>query len=82
MKLYCDNKSIINITHNQVQHDPTKHVEVDRHFIIEKLDKGLICTLYVPTHGQLADILTRGLISISFQNITGKLGMNNIYSLA
>lgn len=32
-RLYCDNKLAINITHNPVQHDRTKHVEVDRHFI-------------------------------------------------
>ena len=33
MRLYCDNKSTINITHNSVQHDRTKHIEIDRHFI-------------------------------------------------
>ncbi|PON56572.1 hypothetical protein PanWU01x14_179850 [Parasponia andersonii] len=33
MKLYCDNKSAINIAHNPVQHDRTKHNEIDRHFI-------------------------------------------------
>ena len=37
MKLYCDNKAAIAIAHNPVQHDRTKHVEVDRHFIKEKL---------------------------------------------
>ena len=61
MKLYCDNKSAINIAHNPVQHDRTKHVEVDRHFIKEKLDSGLICTPFVSTEGQLADVLTKGL---------------------
>ena len=61
MKLYCDNKSAIDIAHNPVQHDRTKHVEVDRHFIKEKLDSGLICTPFVSTDGQLADILTKGL---------------------
>ena len=49
MKLYCDNKLVINIAHNPVQHDCTKHVEVDRHFIKEKLESGLICTPFVPT---------------------------------
>ncbi|KAF2308189.1 hypothetical protein GH714_036552 [Hevea brasiliensis] len=38
MKLYCDNKPAITIAHNPVQHDCTKHMEVDRHFIKEKLD--------------------------------------------
>ena len=35
MKLYCDKKSAINIAHNPVQHDRTKHVEVEKHFIKE-----------------------------------------------
>ena len=30
MKLYCDNKSAINIAHNPIQHDRTKHIEIDR----------------------------------------------------
>ena len=42
MRLYCDNKVAINITHNPVQHDKTKHVEIDIHFIEEKIDSGLI----------------------------------------
>ena len=29
MNLFCDNKAAINISHNPVQHDQTKHVEVD-----------------------------------------------------
>ena len=29
MKLYCDNKTMINIAHNPIQHDRTKHVEID-----------------------------------------------------
>ena len=34
----CDNKEACDIAHNLVQHDRTKHVEVDRFFIKEKLD--------------------------------------------
>ena len=41
-KLLCDNKASINISENPVQHDRTKHVEVDKHFIKEKLEGGLI----------------------------------------
>ena len=33
MKLYYDNKTTCDIAHNPVQHDRTKHVEIDRHFI-------------------------------------------------
>ena len=52
----------------------------NKHFIKEKLDSGLICTLYVSLGGQLFDILTKGLANDSFQAITNKLGMENIYS--
>nr|GEW22889.1 putative Gag-polypeptide of LTR copia-type [Tanacetum cinerariifolium] len=39
-KIMCDNKAAIQISKNPVQHDRTKHIEVDRHFIKEKLENG------------------------------------------
>jgi len=47
MSLYCDNTSAIAIAHNSVQHDKTKHVEIDRHFIKEKLEAGIISFPFV-----------------------------------
>ena len=82
MQLFCDNKATINIAHNPVHHDQTKHVEVDRHFIKEKLDGGIISINYVPTSQQLADILTKGLTGHVFDHLTNKLGLINIYSQA
>lgn len=35
--LYYDNKAPISTVHNPVQHNRTKHIEVDQHFIKEKL---------------------------------------------
>ncbi|CAA6659703.1 unnamed protein product [Spirodela intermedia] len=61
MKIYCDNKSAINLVHNPVQHDRTKHVEIDRHFIKEKLEANVICISYISTNNQLADMLTKGI---------------------
>ncbi|WJZ80505.1 hypothetical protein VitviT2T_000420 [Vitis vinifera] len=82
MKLYCDNKSAINIAHNPIQHDRTKHIEIDRHFIKEKLEEGVVCMSYVPSEHQLADILTKGLNNSMFHNLVFKLGMEDIYSSA
>ena len=79
-RLYYDNKSAISIVHNSIQHDITKHVEMDRHFIKEKLDKGLICTPYVSLNDQLTDMLTKGLSSTMFQRFVCKIGMNDIHS--
>lgn len=61
MSIYCDNKAAISIAHNLVQHDRTKHVEVDKYFIKDHLKKGSICTPFIPTHNQLADMFTKGL---------------------
>ncbi|RVW64684.1 Retrovirus-related Pol polyprotein from transposon RE1 [Vitis vinifera] len=42
IRLFCDNKVACDIAHNPVQHDRTKHVEVDRFFIKEKLDDKIV----------------------------------------
>jgi len=80
MKLYCDNKSLINIAPNPMQHDITNNVEVERVFIKEKLDNGTICTPFVSPGNQLVDVMTKGLRSATFQSIVGKLGMDDIHS--
>jgi hypothetical protein len=79
MQLYCDNKVAISIAHNPVQHDRTKHVEIDRHFIKEKLREGIICKPYVKTGEQLADMLTKGVSSGTLHSSLSKLGMQDIY---
>ncbi|RDX81259.1 hypothetical protein CR513_38082, partial [Mucuna pruriens] len=79
IKLFCDNNSAISIAHNPVKHDRTKHTEIDRHFIKEKLDNGLIVTAHVPTGLQVADVFTKGLRANRFQEFNGKLGMIYIH---
>lgn len=65
---------------NPIQHDPSKHIEKDHHFIKEKLDSGLICSPFVPTRDQLADVHMQELTSVIFQSSITKLRMEDIHS--
>ena len=80
MNLYCDNKAIIQIAQNHVQHDRTKHVKVDRHFIKENLDEKIIQFPFIQSESQLADMLTKAVSGKVFHGIIDKLGKIDIYA--
>ncbi|CAL2257550.1 unnamed protein product [Prunus armeniaca] len=79
-KLHCENQSAFEIANNLVQHDRTKHVEVDRHFIKEKLEHKLIYIPFVPSSEQLADMLTHAISKRRFEDSLDKLGITDIYA--
>lgn len=58
-----------------------KYTEIERHFIKEMLDNGMIKTAYVPSEHKLEDALTKGLPPMRFQTLTSKLRMIDIHSL-
>ncbi|WVZ83587.1 hypothetical protein U9M48_030719 [Paspalum notatum var. saurae] len=63
MKIWCDNMSAINIENNPVQRDRTKHVEIDRFFIKEKLDDGSIELRHVNSEAYgTAELPSRSLV--------------------
>ena len=74
-ELYCDNQAAINISENLVQHAHTKHVEVYRHFIKEKLEAKVIKLPHVKSKDQLADILTKAVGTQFFEEVLCKLGV-------
>jgi len=73
--LYCDNKSAISLTVNPILHARTKHVEVDFHFVREKVSSGSLQVRYVPSHCQLADIFTKPLSRLVHHHMRVKLGI-------
>lgn len=61
MKLYCDNKSANPYPNNPLYHERTKNIEVDCHFLCEKVESKEVITLFVRSQDQLVDIFTNTL---------------------
>ena len=80
MSLYCDNKVVIEIAHNPVQHDRTKHVEVNWHFIKENLDRKIIQFPFVRSEDQQTDIFTKAVSEKAFYNAIDKLDLISMYT--
>ncbi|KAK1648574.1 hypothetical protein QYE76_066379 [Lolium multiflorum] len=75
--VFCDNVSAVYMSSNPVQHSRTKHIEIDIHFVREKVSLGQIRVLHVPSSQQFADIMTKGLPSQLFLDFRGDMMMNN-----
>ncbi|GKB20207.1 retrovirus-related pol polyprotein from transposon TNT 1-94 [Tanacetum coccineum] len=76
--LYCDNKSAIALSCNNVQHSRSKHIDVRYHFIKEQVENGVVELYFVRTEYQLADIFTKALSRERFEFLINKLGMKSM----
>ncbi|KAF5193419.1 Retrovirus-related pol polyprotein from transposon re2 [Thalictrum thalictroides] len=80
MHLYCDNNQAApHIAANPFFHERTKHIEIDCHFVREKIITGIISTSHVSSNQQLADIFTKALGSDQFYYLLRKLGVTDLH---
>ena len=74
-KLHCDNRSAIQIAHNDVFNERTKHIEINCQFIRHNLLQGTLTLQYISSQDQLADIFTKPLPPGTFRTLSSKLIM-------
>nr|GEU90130.1 ribonuclease H-like domain-containing protein [Tanacetum cinerariifolium] len=75
--VYCDNVSAVYLSSNPVQHQRTKHIEIDIHFVRDLVFTGHIRVLHVPSHYQYADIFTKGLPTALFDEFRSSLSVRS-----
>nr|GEV24729.1 alpha/beta hydrolases superfamily protein [Tanacetum cinerariifolium] len=61
VSIMCDNKGVIDLSKNPVQHSRTKHIEMRHHFLCDNVQKGHISIEKVPFVDNIANILTKPL---------------------
>ncbi|GKF26875.1 hypothetical protein Tco_0082769 [Tanacetum coccineum] len=76
--LYCDNKSVIALCCNNVQHSQAKHIDVHCHFIKDQVENGVVELYFVRTEYQLANIFTKPLPRERFNFLIEKFGMRSM----
>ncbi|GJS58826.1 hypothetical protein Tco_0653610 [Tanacetum coccineum] len=75
--MYCDNKSVIALCCNNVQHSRSKHIDIRFHFIKEQVKYRVVELYFVNTEYQLADIFTKALGRDRIKFLINKLGMRS-----
>ena len=73
--IMCDNQGCIALAKNPTHHSRTKHIDVQHHFIREKLESGEISLKYCPTVGMVADVLTKALANERHQRLARAMGL-------
>jgi len=77
-ELLIDNQSAIQLCKNPVFPGRSKHIETRFHFIRESVENGKVAVRHVNTDDQLADIMTKPLGRVRFQQLRLKIGIVNI----
>ena len=73
--MWCDNHSAIALAYNPVNHAKTKHVELDIHFIRDKVALKEIEVCFVPSKDQTTYVLTKALTFTQFHYLRSKLNV-------
>jgi histone deacetylase 1/2 len=76
-RLWCDNLGATYLSANPVFHARTKHIEIDFHFVRERVAQGLLDVRFIATGDQIADGFTKALPVIKLKKFRGNLNLQS-----
>jgi Reverse transcriptase (RNA-dependent DNA polymerase)/gag-polypeptide of LTR copia-type/Integrase core domain/GAG-pre-integrase domain len=74
--IYSDNQGSIALTKNPEHHQKTKHIDIQYHFIREKVMENIISLQYIKTGDMMADVLTKPLGRLKFVKALTGFGLH------
>jgi len=74
-RLWCDNIGARYLSANPVFHARTKHIEIDFHFVRERVAQKLLDIRYIHTNDQLADGFTKPLVVSKMERFRNNLNL-------
>ncbi|KAF5470623.1 hypothetical protein F2P56_011125 [Juglans regia] len=75
---WCDNLGATYLSVNPVLHSITKHVDLDYHFVREWVDAKTLQVSFISSNDQIADILTKPLSAVRFQQLRSSLTITSV----
>jgi hypothetical protein len=76
--LWCDNLGATYLSANPVFHARAKHIEIDFHFVRERVMKRQLEIRFIPSKDQIADGFTKPLPFQAFQNFKHNLNLSKL----